>query len=196
MKKIVFVMFGLSILFSNGSNDEKLTPLTEVEKNDLLFLREEEKLARDIYIYAYNKYQNTVFNSISQSEQKHMDNVLSILNQYSISDPASTQLGVFNNAALQSLYNQLKSQVDISAPESLKVGATIEELDINDIDDFIANTSNSKVLNMYDKLNCGSKNHIRSFTDQLKAVGITFVPQFITLEEYNTILNSPSGSCK
>lgn len=196
MKKIVFVMFGLSILFSNCSNDENLTPLTEVEKNDLLFLREEEKLARDIYIYAYNKYQNTVFNSISQSEQKHMDNVLSILNQYSISDPASTQLGVFNNAALQSLYSQLKSQVDISAPESLKVGATIEELDINDIDDFIANTSNSKVLNMYDKLNCGSKNHIRSFTDQLKAVGITFVPQFITLEEYNTILNSPSGSCK
>jgi hypothetical protein len=196
MKKIVLVMFGLSILFSNCSNDENLTPLTEVEKNDLLFLREEEKLARDIYIYGYNKYQNTVFNSISQSEQKHMDNVLSILNQYDIPDPASTQIGVFNNAALQSLYNQLKSQVDISAPESLKVGATIEELDINDIDDFIANTSNSKILNMYDKLNCGSKNHIRSFTDQLKAVGITFVPQFITLEEYNTILNSPSGSCK
>ena len=196
MKKIVLVLFSFSILFSNCSNDENLTPLTELEKNDLLFLREEEKLARDIYIYAYTKYQNTVFNSISQSEQKHMDNVLSILNQYSIPDPASTQIGVFNNAALQSLYNQLKSQVDISAPESLKVGATIEELDINDIDDFIANTSNSKILNMYDKLNCGSKNHIRSFTDQLKAVGITFVPQFITLEEYNTILNSPSGSCK
>jgi hypothetical protein len=196
MKKLLFVMFGLSILFSNCSNDEDLTPLSEVEKKDLLFLREEEKLARDIYVYAFNKYQNNVFNSISQSEQKHMDNVLSLLNQYAIPDPASTQMGIFNNADLQSLYNQLKSQVDISASESLKVGATIEELDINDIDDFIANTSNSKLLNVYDKLNCGSKNHIRSFTDQLKTVGITFVPQFISVEEYNTILNSPSGSCK
>jgi hypothetical protein len=196
MKKLLFVMFGLSILFSNCSNDEDLAPLSEVEKKDLLFLREEEKLARDIYVYAFNKYQNNVFNSISQSEQKHMDNVLSLLNQYAIPDPASTQMGIFNNADLQSLYNQLKSQVDISASESLKVGATIEELDINDIDDFIANTSNSKLLNVYDKLNCGSKNHIRSFTDQLKTVGITFVPQFISVEEYNTILNSPSGSCK
>jgi hypothetical protein len=196
MKKLLFVMFGLSILFSNCSNDEDLAPLSEVEKKDLLFLREEEKLARDIYVYAFNKYQNNVFNSISQSEQKHMDNVLNLLNQYAIPDPASTQMGIFNNADLQSLYNQLKSQVDISASESLKVGATIEELDINDIDDFIANTSNSKLLNVYDKLNCGSKNHIRSFTDQLKTVGITFVPQFISVEEYNTILNSPSGSCK
>jgi hypothetical protein len=196
MKKIVLVMFGFSILFSSCSNDENLTPLTELEKNDLLFLREEEKLARDIYIYAYTKYQNTVFNSISQSEQKHMDNVLSILNQYSIPDPASTQIGVFNNAALQSLYNQLKSQVDISASESLKVGATIEELDINDIDNFIANTSNSQLLNMYEKLNCGSKNHIRSFTSQIISSGNVFVPQYITVQEYNTILNSPSGSCK
>jgi hypothetical protein len=196
MKKLLFVMFGLSILFSNCSNDEDLVPLSEVEKKDLLFLREEEKLARDIYVYAFNKYQNNVFNSISQSEQRHMDNVLNLLNQYAIPDPASTQMGIFNNADLQSLYNQLKSQVDISASESLKVGATIEELDINDIDDFIANTSNSKLLNVYDKLNCGSKNHIRSFTDQLKTVGITFVPQFISVEEYNTILNSPSGSCK
>jgi hypothetical protein len=196
MKKIVLVMFGFSILFSSCSNDENLTPLTELEKNDLLFLREEEKLARDIYIYAYTKYQNTVFNSISQSEQKHMDNVLSILNQYSIPDPASTQIGVFNNAALQSLYNQLKSQVDISASESLKVGATIEELDINDIDNFIANTSNSQLLNMYEKLNCGSKNHIRSFTSQIILSGNVFVPQYITVQEYNTILNSPSGSCK
>lgn len=196
MKKIVLVLFSFSILFSNCSNDENLTPLTELEKNDLLFLREEEKLARDIYIYAYTKYQITVFNSISQSEQKHMDNVLSILNQYSITDPASTQIGVFNNAALQSLYNQLKSQVDISASESLKVGATIEELDINDIDDFIANTSNSQMLNMYEKLNCGSKNHIRSFTSQIISSGNVFVPQYITVQEYNTILNSPSGSCK
>jgi hypothetical protein len=196
MKKIVLVMFGFSILFSSCSNDENLTPLTELEKNDLLFLREEEKLARDIYIYAYTKYQNTVFNSISQSEQKHMDNVLNILNQYSIPDPSSTQIGVFNNAALQSLYNQLKSQVDISASESLKVGATIEELDINDIDNFIANTSNSQLLNMYEKLNCGSKNHIRSFTSQIISSGNVFVPQYITVQEYNTILNSPSGSCK
>lgn len=196
MKKILFVMFGMSILFSNCSNDEDLAPLSEVEKKDLLFLREEEKLARDIYVYAYTKYQNTVFNSISQSEQKHMDNVLNLLNQYAIPDPASTQMGIFNNPDLQLLYNQLKARVDISSLESLKVGATIEELDINDIDDFIANTKNSKLLNLYDKLNCGSKNHIRSFTDQLTAIGSTFVPQYITLEEYNTILNSAGGSCK
>ncbi len=195
MKKILFVALGISVFFSSCSNDEDLIPLSEVEKNDLIFLREEEKLARDIYIYAYSKYQNEVFNSISQSEQKHFDNVLNLLSIYSIPDPASAQIGIFNNIELQTIYNQLKAQVDISAEESLQVGATIEELDINDIDDFLVNTTNPKLVNLYNKLNCGSKNHIRSFTNQLTAIGSTFVPQYITIEEYTTILNTPSGSC-
>jgi hypothetical protein len=75
------------------------------------------------------------------------------------------------------------------------VGATIEDLDINDIDDFTINTTKPDLLNVYDNLLCGSKNHIRSFTTQLSSINVTYVPQFISFEEYNTILNSPNSGC-
>lgn len=198
MKKMVFVAFITAIMLSNCSNDsnnDSLIPLSQAEINDLKFLREEEKLARDVYLYAFNKHQAVIFKNISQSEQTHMNSVLNLMNKYGIPDSASTEIGVFNNPDLQTLYNSLTKQADISLIEALKAGATIEDLDINDIDDFTANTTKPDLLNVYGNLNCGSKNHIRAFTSQLEINGATYVPQFISLEEYNVILNSPSGGC-
>ena len=195
---MVFVAFITAILLSNCSNDsnnDSLISLSQAEINDLKFLREEEKLARDVYLYSYNKYQLIIFDNISQSEQKHMNSVLNLMNKYGIPDSASTEIGVFNNPDLQKLYNSLTLQANISSVDALKAGATIEDLDINDIDDFTANTSKPDLLNVYGNLNCGSKNHIRAFTSQLEINGATYVPQFISLEEYNVILNSPSGGC-
>ncbi len=197
MKKTLIAALTLIMLSScsNASDIQSSVPLTQKENDDLRFLREEEKLARDVYLFSYDKYQISVFNSISRSEQTHMDSVLSLLNKYGIPDPASPLIGVFVNQDLQSLYNSLIAQSNISSIEALKVGATIEDLDINDIDHFIANTTKSDLLSVYDNLTCGSKNHIRSFTSQLTINGVTYIPQFISLEYYNIILSSPSGGC-
>lgn len=198
MKKIVFVAFITAIMLSNCSNESDkvaIIPLSQAEINDLKFLREEEKLARDVYLYSYDKYQLMIFDNISQSEQRHMNSVLNLMNKYGIPDSASTETGVFNNPDLQKLYNSLTKQADISSVEALKAGATIEDLDINDIDNFTANTTKPDLLNVYGNLNCGSKNHIRAFTSQLEINDTTYVPQYISLEEYNVILNSPSGGC-
>ena len=199
MKMKIFVAFITGLLFSNCTNDNVNTDtevtLTQNEINDLKFLREEEKLACDVYIYSYNKYKLAIFNSISQSEQTHMNSVLSLLNKYGIPDPSSVQMGIFVNQDLQVLYNNLISQSNISLIEALKVGATIEDLDINDIDDFIINTSKSDLLTVYNNLTCGSKNHIRSFTTELSNNEVSYEPQFISLEEYNSIINTPSGGC-
>jgi hypothetical protein len=199
MNMKIFVAFITGLLFSNCTNDNVNTDtevtLTQNEIYDLKFLREEEKLARDVYIYSYNKYKLAIFNSISQSEQTHMNSVLSLLNKYGIPDPSSVQMGIFVNQDLQVLYNNLISQSNISLIEALKVGATIEDLDINDIDDFIINTSKSDLLTVYNNLTCGSKNHIRSFTTELSNNEVSYEPQFISLEEYNSIINTPSGGC-
>ncbi len=197
MKKTIIAALTLIMLSScsNVSDIQSSVPLTQKENDDLRFLREEEKLARDVYLFSYNKYQISIFSSISQSEQKHMDSVLSLLNTYGIPDSALPAIGVFVNQDLQTLYNSLIAQSNISSIEALKVGATIEDLDINDIDHFIANTTKSDLLSVYDNLTCGSKNHIRSFTSQLTINGVTYIPQFISLEYYNIILSSPSGGC-
>ena len=198
MKKIVFVAFITAIMLSNCSNEsnnEALVPLSQAEINDLKFLREEEKLARDVYLYSYDKYQLMIFDNISQSEQRHMNSVLNLLNKYGIPDPASTEIGVFNNPDLQKLYNTLTKQADISSVEALKAGATIEDLDINDIDNFTANTTKPDLLNVYGNLNCGSKNHIRAFTRWLENEEVTYTPQYLSIEEYNVILSSSNGGC-
>nr|WP_315147295.1 DUF2202 domain-containing protein [uncultured Flavobacterium sp.] len=198
MKKIVFVAFITAILLGNSSYvsyDKALVPLSQAEINDLKFLREEEKLARDVYLYSYDKYQLMIFNNISQSEQRHMNSVLNLMNEYGIPDSASTEIGVFNNPDLQKLYNTLTKQADISSVEALKAGATIEDLDINDIDDFTTNTTKPDLLSVYENLNCGSKNHIRAFTRWLENEEVTYTPQYLSIEEYNVILSSSNGGC-
>jgi hypothetical protein len=197
MKKNVFLVLLTSIMLSNCSDDDNvaLDPLSQTEINDLKFLREEEKLARDVYLYSYDKYKISIFNSISQSEQTHTESVLSLLNKYGILDPASTEIGVFKNQDLQALYTSLTAQASISLVEALKVGATVEDLDINDIDDFIVNTTKSDLLRVYENLNCGSKNHIRSYTSQLAIYEVIYVPQFISVAYYNEILSSSNVKC-
>jgi len=186
----------LSSCSSDNNNDdfETLT-LSQDEINDLSFLREEEKLARDVYIYAYSKYQINVFNNISKSEQSHMNSVLSLMIKYDIPDSASSEIGVFNNPELHELYDSLTALVDISAVEALTVGAIIEDLDIKDIDLFINNTKKQDLLDVYDNLTCGSKNHIRSFTSQLENSDVIYTPKYISEEYYNEILSETGGGC-
>lgn len=75
------------------------------------------------------------------------------------------------------------------------MGATIEDLDINDIDDFINNTTKSDLLAVYDNLSCGSKNHLRAYTSQLDINGVNYIPQYITIDYYNTILSESNSGC-
>jgi hypothetical protein len=195
MRKIVLFAF-VALGFTSCSNDKtSLEPLTSNEEEDLLRLREEEKLARDVYLYAYDQYGLAISNNISQSEQMHMDKVLSLLNKYGLEDPALPNRGEFNDQTLQTLYDDLTAQVDISELEALKVGATIEDLDIKDIEDFKSRTDKNDILDVYDKLECGSRNHMRGYYSELLTRGYTYEAQFITDNELSDIINSDRERC-
>ncbi len=200
MKNIgMFNLLFFAFLFITGSfsscekSDDTISPgnvtsLTEAEEANLLFMREEEKLARDVYLYTYEKYGLNIFNNISASEQTHMDAVLTIIEKYDVADPVSNELGVFMNVTLQQLYDNLIAQVNISVVEALKVGATIEDVDIRDLDDAISSTTKTDLLNLYEMLECGSRNHLRSFVSQLVSQRETYTTQFITQERYDEII--------
>ena len=174
---------------TDSGNDDRLS---NQEKLDLIFLREEEKLARDVYLYAYGKYNRNIFSNISSSEQNHTSSVLGILNMYELADPVTNNnVGVFTNRDLQSLYNDLIAKSESSLASALEVGATIEDLDINDIKTFRSHTTNEDFLNLYDKLTCGSRNHLRSFVKQSGS----YNPSYISQSEYNSILSSSNEQC-
>ncbi len=178
------------------SNDYiKTDTLDEATKSDLLYMREEEKLARDVYLYAYEKYGQDIFYNISQSEQKHMDAILALINKYGLEDPAQSEQGIFKDSTLQALYYSLTAQVDSSYMDALTVGATIEDLDIKDLDESGKLTAEEDIATTYERLKCGSRNHMRAFYGQITENGGDYQPQFISQEEFDRIINGDHERC-
>jgi len=171
------------------------TVLTENERNDLLYLREEEKLARDVYLNSFNKYGLKIFSNIASSEETHMNTVLSLITKYKLEDSASDDIGVFNNLELQELYNQLIEKSNISLIEALIVGNTIEDLDIYDIELSEERATNTDLLNVYSSLKCGSRNHLRNYYNQLTKNNWNYSSQYISQELFNTIINTSNEKC-
>jgi hypothetical protein len=133
--------------------------ISDIERSGLVFMREEEKLARDVYSMLYDKWGMQIFSNIAQSEQTHTEAVQTILTKYSISDPVTDDtVGVFVNTDLQKLYNELTAQGALSIEEALKVGAQIEDLDIADLQKQIALTDNDDIKLVYENLMRGSRN--------------------------------------
>ena len=164
--------------------------LSDQETTDLLYMREEEKLAHDVYIYLYDVWGLPVFNNIAASESTHTASVLTLLNRYGIADPAAGLAeGQFQNTDLQALYDTLIEQGSLSLGDALKVGAAIEEIDILDLQDTIANTTQADIQLVYGNLLSGSANHLRAFINTLRQqTGETYQPQYLSTEEYEAIL--------
>lgn len=165
--------------------------ISDAELNGLLYMREEEKLARDVYTYLYEKWGLPIFSNIAQSEQTHTEAVRDLLVKYNVSDPVTDDsIGVFTNADLQKLYTDLTNKGLVSVEEALKVGALIEDLDIYDLSQEIAKADNQDIIMVYENLTRGSENHLRSFTSQLTSRGENYTPEYITESEYNSIIST------
>ncbi len=164
--------------------------LSDAEKAGLIQMREEEKLAHDVYVTLYEKWGQNIFNNISKSEQTHTDTVKYILDKYKIEDPVKdTTVGVFTAPQMQGLYDSLVEQGNKSLTDALVVGATIEDLDINDLNKLLAQTDNEDVKIAYQNLNKGSRNHMRAFIRNLERNGGKYSPQYISEEEYQEIIS-------
>lgn len=168
-------------------------PLNEGEIAALLFMREEEKLARDVYTYLYDSWSVKSFQNISYSEQSHMDAVLVLIDKYDLDDPAADNIyGTFQNGDLQQLYDDLIDVGSVSIEAALKVGAAIEEIDIIDLQRELDTTvDNADITIVFENLMKGSRNHLRAFVGNLSTLGITYEPQYLTQEDYDMIINSP-----
>ncbi len=162
-------------------------------------MREEEKLARDVYLTFAQWYpQQPVFQQIGDgSEQTHTDTMRDKLAQYGISDPNPQtnnlpgSIGVFTGADYGGYFTEKFAQLTQKGSESelsaLYVGALIEELDMYDIvkcpkiiveqDPAIElngcgldYTDERALKKAYQNLVDGSGNHLRAFVGQIEAV--------------------------
>lgn len=144
--------------------EESSTPSTE---ELLVYLIEEEKLAHDVYTVLGDAWGGNTFTNILSSETTHQDQVLSLLNTYGISDPRSSEVGIFLNPELQALYDQLIAQGMQSQTEAYKVGVLIEETDISDLTTAMSSTSDPVVVDTLAKLRSASESHLAAFSKKL-----------------------------
>lgn len=178
---------------SNGVNLDELTP--EV-RTDIITLREEEKLARDVYHALYDYWGAEPFANIGASEQRHLDSVRALITRYEIEDPAvDDRRGVFTQPTFARLYGELTHAGQASLLAAFQVGASIEELDIADIDRMQSHEAPADVRAVYDNLTCGSRNHLRAFMRQINNHEGSFVPKHLTVSRVEAIIASAQERC-
>ncbi len=155
-------------------------------------MREEEKFAHDVYTKLFEKWGMNIFNSISNSEQTHTDAVLMLIEKYELEDPATNNvIGEFTDTTLQRLYNEFVTFGSQSLINGLIIGATIEDLDIYDLQELLKVVNNQDITFVYNNLLKGSRNHMRSFYPQIISNGGSYIAQYITQQELEDIINSP-----
>jgi hypothetical protein len=159
----------------SGDSDDIVT-LSGDEITGLLFMREEEKVARDSYITLGETWHLTIFANIAKSEQSHMDAIKKLLDKYGLEDPVIPGIGEYTDHHLQDLYDALMFLGGQSAMDGLYVGAAIEETDIIDIQHEIDLADHGDIISTYQTLMCGSRNHLRAFVRQIENNGGTYTP--------------------
>lgn len=181
---------------STSTPSDTSVGLSADEIAGLKFMREEEKLAHDVYVAMYALWDHNTFENIAESETTHTEAILALLDKYGVDDPAAGKpAGVFEDPELQALYDTLVAAGRASLIEGLKVGALIEETDIQDIEQRKAVTDEVDILRVYDSLLCGSRNHLRAFDKALRDQGVTYIAQVISQAEWDAIAASPRESC-
>jgi hypothetical protein len=191
---LVFVLpfFTLQLMACNKENvvpgDTALTPF---EKQSLAFMREEEKMAFDVYTVMDARWGLLPFANIKGSEASHMAAVKTLLDRYALPDPAAGKgQGEYASSLISQLYAMLKAKGDSSEILSLTAGAIIEEVDIRDLKEQLLQIEKTDIRQVYDNLMRGSRNHLRAFVSNLASRGIVYRPQYLSPEEFDAIISS------
>ncbi|MBA7521737.1 hypothetical protein ES705_13848 [subsurface metagenome] len=172
----------------------ELLPMEELSQGEidgLMYMREEEKLARDVYLRLYETFAVENFTIISKSEQAHMDAIKFLLDRYGLEDPAyEVSIGIFRNDDLQNLHDKLMEMGSEGKIEALRVGALIEETDIIDIQNELDHVvDNRDITFVYNNLIRGSYSHLKSFVGVLGVIGVNYEPVLLDDELYKRIIS-------
>lgn len=153
---------GTLAAIENGSS----TGLSEAHIQDLTYLMEEEKLARDLYAELGEYWNLRVFNNITGSEETHRSRVEELAIEYDLEYQVLPP-GEFTDPELQQLYRELLAKGLKSVTDALEVGRSVEVLDIEDLDSMLERNPPEDVTLVYQRLRSGSEKHLAAFERQL-----------------------------
>ena len=159
--------------------------LSKADIESIQYMREEEKLAHDVYTFYAGQYDIPIFRNISRSETAHQKAIMWLMEKYNIKDLSKENAGEFNNPELQKMYNELTKGATLI--DALKAGALIEEHDIKDLEMHLQKTNNADIQRIYTNLIRASENHLRAFVRNLSRRGIDYQPKILTSNRFSEI---------
>lgn len=167
------------------------------EAADLAYLRGTGKLARDLFLRFAEAWDREPFAAVAIAGQNDMDAVLRLLRKYRVADPApGNPVGEFSDAELQALYTTLLQRGLAGELQALQVGGLVEEADITDLALSMAHTMKADLRAVYGNLACGSRNHLRAFAREIRALtGQSYVAQSMSQAAVDAILAQPWERC-
>jgi hypothetical protein len=194
------LLFGLAalVIFSNPLISQSLT-LTAEESEDMVFLYQEEKMAKDVYLTLREIYNRPIFVNISNAETHHMQMLRDLADVNGVVFDKKLNrdvVGLFQDEKIQKMYDILIKEGEKSYVDALKVGAKVEEFDIRDINNSIAATSNASLHETYVLLRQASENHLRAFVQNLENQNITYKPLILDADIYNAIISGETAKAK
>ena len=178
---------GVGALF----NEIEPVELFAFEETAVLYMWEEEKLARDVYLALAETWQLPIFSNIALAEQKHMNLVWKLIETYGIVHSFTEDTpGVFpEGSPVTQLYIDFVARGAVSLVEALPVGVEIEDMDLYDLYEILEATENDHLELVFHNLAKGSRNHLRAFMRALEAQGGTYVPgPYLDVDTFNAIL--------
>lgn len=199
MSTIVFTLITLLTVAVSAAFQTTAPPTPDLSTDEiagLQYMREEEKLAHDVYAALYDTWGVPIFANIAAAETTHASAVLRLLDHYDIPDPAAgNPPGVFADPGLQALHDQLVADGRASLAAAFYAGATIEETDIADLQASLATSRHADITAVYRNLLRGSENHLRAFVGQWeRTTGQTYQPQVLDADAYAAIIGGTNGN--
>lgn len=186
--KTILLLVSMLLTGLLGYSQEQ--PLSKIAMDDIRYMREEEKMARDVYDSMYIRWQLTPFKNIQQSETMHMKFMKELIEKYQLTDPVlSEERGSFSNKQILSLYQQLIEMGSKSAIDALKAGAQIEEIDIQDLLNKQKHTTNETILSTYKMLLSASERHLNAFVRNLKMRDESYKPVVLEQATFDDIIS-------
>lgn len=184
---------GTSSFIASNLKSALIVPIispTTTEQEMLAYMKEEEKLARDVYAALREKWGTQIFVNIANAEVTHTNAIVTLMTNLGMTNTALLPAGEFENPAFTELYNQLVADGGQSLANAYKVGALIEEKDIFDLKDDLTKTSNANIIMVFENLLSASSNHLRAFNKQLTLLGITYTPVYLDSATYTQIVTA------
>jgi len=162
------------------------------EKQDLLDMALEEKMAYDFYYTMYNKWNIPMFNRRMNAKMHHKNRLVQMIEKYELTNPVNDQeIGKYKNSRIQKLYNELLNKGQKSLKDALIAAANLEEMDIVALKKAIDNTDNADLRLVYKNLTRGSEHHLKATVNMLfRLYDYKYEPQYLDKKTFDEIIAS------